>query len=319
MMKTKNFLIPVTALIFVLSGCGPKVMTGFVKTYPETVSPASVYVFEQGDTVRYSADTLGRVSVVSDKFTGQCEYNQVLELAKKEVAKAGGNSYQVTDHIFPSSRENACHQVSGLALRIARDSIDFLNTNRMPGIPGEPQMNAGNKYMTSVGKTSMSAYWGGGWITSDVYAGNQVYKGTRGMDWRFEIQQMFGKGFGMAFQYSGSKTILAKVLNMQQIYIGPTLVYVADLNRWLFSIGAGAGYFGLKESSKNIKYSVLHSGYGFNAQITLEYLLSRYVGLSGGCYVLSGHFPGKQDEYLNPKDVENLNRVNILLGLHYYF
>lgn len=318
MMKTEKLFISVTVLLFVLTGCGPKVMTSFVKTYSDTVSPWSVYVLEQGDTLRCNADTLGRVSVVDAGYTSKCKYDYVLGLAKKEVAKVGGNSFLVTTHLTPSLI-STCHQISGLALRIDRDSIDYLKSGRTTEASDNPQNSANNRRRNASG-ISIGAYFGGGWIISDVYTDRGVYSGIGGMDWRFEVESISKHGMGVAIQYSGSKTTPYSGYEMEQIYLGPTFVYKGALKRWFLKVGVGAGYFALKESDKLTKESLETGGFGLNTEFSAEYLLTKHIGLSVGLYMITGFLPDKDNQLLRENhQLPGVKRINFMTGLHYNF
>ena len=100
-MKTiKNLLFVFT--LFILTSCAPKVMTDIVKTYPVSTTPENIRLYGLNDTVPNSAEVIGKVAVVDNGASTNCKYDQVLELAKKETSKYGGNALSLTEHKEPS-------------------------------------------------------------------------------------------------------------------------------------------------------------------------------------------------------------------------
>lgn len=60
-MKAVNLFF--SFFLFSLVACSPRVVTDLVKTYPDMVSVDSVVVFEPGETIPNTAESLGRIAV----------------------------------------------------------------------------------------------------------------------------------------------------------------------------------------------------------------------------------------------------------------
>jgi hypothetical protein len=68
-------------------------------------------VLETDQNVPATAKKLGSLKVVDGGFTMKCDYQTVLEKAKIEVQKAGGNLLKITKHTMPGII-SSCHQIA---------------------------------------------------------------------------------------------------------------------------------------------------------------------------------------------------------------
>ena len=75
-------------LTLFLGSCAPKVLTEIKSTHTPIVTAQEVYLYEVGDSVPQSAKLIGRVKVLDSGLSTQCQYDQVIALAKKKRHKA---------------------------------------------------------------------------------------------------------------------------------------------------------------------------------------------------------------------------------------
>ena len=68
------------------------------------------------------AEVLGLVRIGDTGFTTNCSYDIVVESAKLEARKAGGNMIKITDHTLPSVLGSSCHQITARILKV--DNIE---------------------------------------------------------------------------------------------------------------------------------------------------------------------------------------------------
>lgn len=70
-------------LTLFLGSCAPKVLTEIKSTHTPIVTAQEVHLYEVGDSVPQSAKLIGRVKVLDSGLSTQCQYDQVIALAKK--------------------------------------------------------------------------------------------------------------------------------------------------------------------------------------------------------------------------------------------
>ena len=110
--------ILVVGFVCVLTGCNPKVSTNISKSYPTTAFDAEIAVIELEQTMPNGAEVLGSVKIGDTGFTTNCDYSNVLELAKLEARKVGGNAIKITEHNFPTAMGSSCHRITASILHL---------------------------------------------------------------------------------------------------------------------------------------------------------------------------------------------------------
>ena len=81
-----------------------------------------VVVLTESEVVPDQAELIGSIKVGDNGFSTNCSYEQVLELAKMEARKAGGNLLKITEHQLPTLMGSSCHQIKADILRVADPS-----------------------------------------------------------------------------------------------------------------------------------------------------------------------------------------------------
>ena len=97
-------------LTLFLGSCAPKVLTEIKSTHTPIVTAQEVHLYEVGDSVPQSAKLIGRVKVLDSGLSTQCQYDQVIALAKKETAQSGGNALALTDKELASEQKRLTSQ-----------------------------------------------------------------------------------------------------------------------------------------------------------------------------------------------------------------
>lgn len=105
--------------LFLFCACNPKVTTKVSKTYPVLDYQKEVFVFGINDTIPNTAEIIGQVKVGDNGFTAKCDYETVLETAKLEARKAGGNAVKIVVHKLPSLLGSSCHRITADILRVS--------------------------------------------------------------------------------------------------------------------------------------------------------------------------------------------------------
>jgi len=103
--------------IVLLSSCTPIITTSFIKKEKPLPKTSIVVVFDKKDKLPVKTEKLG-VTRVNDNFsTAQFDYNSVIEIAKLEASKAGGNAIRIIKHQTPQLLNNG-HEVYAEILKI---------------------------------------------------------------------------------------------------------------------------------------------------------------------------------------------------------
>lgn len=154
--KGLNLLYLATMCLFV--SCNPKVSTEIVKSYPQVSTDEKVEVIEKKQVVPENAEVLGSVKIGEGGFTStkKCSYYTLIEIAKGEARKVGGNAIKITRHRFPD-RASTCHRITAEILRIKDiDSYVFgalRETEQEPEILSDTNYTILNIYrMNDIGK-----------------------------------------------------------------------------------------------------------------------------------------------------------------------
>jgi hypothetical protein len=111
--------------LFFLSACAPKINTQITKTYPTLSYNDEVKVFGLKTVLPANVEVIGSIKIGDTGFTLNCNYETVLENAKIEARKIGGNAIKITEHLFPNIFGSSCHRIKADILKIN----DFNNLN----------------------------------------------------------------------------------------------------------------------------------------------------------------------------------------------
>ena len=87
----------------------------------------SVAIIEENKTIPDSIayETIGEFQLKDGGFTVDCSYEHVLDLARNEARKLGGNAIKITSHKLPG-KFSSCHQIKFNILKL-EDAFAFQN------------------------------------------------------------------------------------------------------------------------------------------------------------------------------------------------
>lgn len=117
-MKKLNGLLMIT-LLLAFSSCSPKISTSLSKSYPALDYKLDVAVIGLDQAEPAGSEVLGEVRIGDTGFTTNCGYEVVIEKAKLEARKAGGNAIKIIDHQLPSVMGSSCHRITAKILKVA--------------------------------------------------------------------------------------------------------------------------------------------------------------------------------------------------------
>ena len=116
-MKKLHLLITLAALIF-FGSCNPKITTSLSKSYAPLDYREEVVVIGLNQPEPDDAETLGQVKIGDTGFSTNCDYNVVIDKAKLEARKAGGNAIKITEHKPPTAMGSFCHRITANILKV---------------------------------------------------------------------------------------------------------------------------------------------------------------------------------------------------------
>ena len=123
-MFQKSTIASLFALLLI-AGCAPKIKTNISQKYQPLDYREEVWVLPKDSAGMGLAEVLGTVKVGDAGMTTNCSYTVVLEKAKEEARKSGGNAVRVIEHKTPDFM-SSCHRITAEVLRISPDQVAAL-------------------------------------------------------------------------------------------------------------------------------------------------------------------------------------------------
>jgi hypothetical protein len=124
-MKNKFFLI--LGSILLLTSCSARLTSSLQKTYAPLDYREEVRVFEIGEEIPPNAEKLGTIKVGDSGFSVNCNYATVLDKAKTESRKVGGNVLKITKHKRPDVW-SSCHRITADVFKV--DDVENYEKNK---------------------------------------------------------------------------------------------------------------------------------------------------------------------------------------------
>lgn len=162
-MKNLVYGLGISMLLIAFNACSPKISTNLSKSYPALDYNQEVAVIGLGQAEPAGSEDLGQVRIGDAGFTTNCGYDVVLDKAKLEARKAGGNAIKIIEHQQPSVFGSSCHRITAKILKV--DNIgQILVEEEEPVIPGADYAVINVYRYSGVGPI----------INYDVYLGDSV-------------------------------------------------------------------------------------------------------------------------------------------------
>jgi hypothetical protein len=115
-----KYLIFLLGMLLILNACSPKIATSVNKNYAVLDYREDVRVFDVEETEPDDAELLGTVKIGDTGFSTNCGLDVVIDKAKMEARKIGGNAIKITKHTPPNMWGNSCHQITADILKVDR-------------------------------------------------------------------------------------------------------------------------------------------------------------------------------------------------------
>ena len=126
-MKNNITNLLLICLVF-LASCNPKITTSILQQQPALDPKTEVAIFDQKEEVPSVHKLLGSVYIGDTGFSTNCSYPVVIDAAKTEARKIGGNSLLITRHDKPNLL-SSCHRINANILSIQPNHLSQNQTS----------------------------------------------------------------------------------------------------------------------------------------------------------------------------------------------
>jgi len=132
---SKNNVLFFLAMFGCLISCRPVLFTDLSRTSPVSYSKDEIVVIGPKEAAPSGAIELGTVRIEDSGFTTDCALENIIQIAKMEVLKAGGNVLKITKHSPPQIMGSNCHRIRGKILLIEDGSLLEKTRNYKSAVP----------------------------------------------------------------------------------------------------------------------------------------------------------------------------------------
>lgn len=336
----KNYLFLCSLLL--LSSCAPKITTSFNKHYKSLKDKTSIVVYEKNDTLPSPSETLGTVKIVDYGLTSGFNYNSLIESAKTEAAKVGGNVIQINKLLTPTLL-NPVYLLKADILKAEENDIHLpakpkstLDVNTVSYSRWRLALNGGYSYdlgsNTKYSDPGVAKYYNKLKVGRN-YGGELSYFAFNG-----EL------GFGLNYENINSQNsmdgliILTNVGTVKEIgvlsdnktiqYVGPSITAITrqiknNKVKDALTLNVGMGYLSFHDTQQviNDNFELSSSTVGMRCAIGYDYYISKSLALGVQLSYISGLLRGydKFDgtETTSVRLNSNLRQLNLSLGLRF--
>ena len=291
------------ALLLLLAGCSPSVMSITLKTYtPRPVETVQILNASQGQEAPQPSDTIGEVLVMRTAIKAKDEYDRLSDLAAEVTAKKGGDILLVTQYKRPNFWSSR-HVLRGIMLLHAPTAGALPTTEATESRPPRHIFKMDGGY---------------GWTAGDFFQPlNNIYQNRYSPSWRASYSYMLLPTVGLKLAYDGTHyDFPTNDLTQHYVGLGLTSRYYLPRN-WVvdeaFTLGCA---FANDEIKKQ------HS-FGATCDLGVEYMLTRHVGIGAEFNLIYSRYlsPYANSSLIKPGtwDLdENLLRLSLTGGLRFY-
>jgi len=340
-MKKIHVVMLLIAMVF--SSCNPRILTSVSNNYRPLDYEQEIVVLELDEEEPDDAKLLGRVKIGDTGFTTNCSYDVVIDKAKMEARKVGGNAIKIVDHRLPSLMGSTCHRITAKILQI--EDIEYYMEDYDEDFYEEDiveygdyqhfrfALNGGYSYMTAkiaesvpaelknYTKELKSGYHFGGdityYFTESLGFGGKcvVFKSSNSMN--ISIEDTYGdRVYGKMSD------------NITNLFIGP--MFSTTFLDWnqnnAFILNLSLGYMGYKNNGVLIDKLIIKGNtmgfswdIGYDISLSEKFSLGLQLSLTSGVLSKLKFSDGIRTETikLEKGEHENLSRIDFSIGLRF--
>lgn len=347
----KKIIVFVVSLAFF--SCAPIISTQITSSKTPLKENASVNVFDENESFPKSAIVLGTLKIGDSGFTVNCSYDVVVEKAKDEARKVGGNAIKIISHDFPSPFGSSCHRIKAQILDVNENEMAKLLDNKNTVIAKNDNSNVDNsisKGPINSSKVFATASIGAAFRTAKVQS-----SGNAGLDkntentkngMSYDIAVYYAKrqtGFGLKYNvFSAKSTDYVSNFSTDSgpfsadftqdvsiSFIGPSMVSMSNSNKSKIgeaNLEIAMGYMWYKNvlSINNQKFCTVNGasfgmlmGGGYRFKLSKTILVGPQIAYSLGTLTKLNYvyYDGsKKTEKLGENNAESLSNLQLSLS-----
>lgn len=298
-----------TLLLTSMASCSPKVITDISQQMPAT-DASEVRVYDEGAIVPNTAQVIGQVRVTDGGFcpTKRCKYPIVLDIAKQETAKAGGNALFVRLHQQPDGH-STCHRITCDMLHLTDTIVDPTQANPLMEKAAVEEKAFYNKMdkdneIRQLPLNSISLTGGYAWLTNEILNDNNSVADShpKGIEFGIEYSRLYlikgpSRPFYHGFFLNGLLSLVDcdhlggyrdYSMQMTNYYIGAGYKIAYKTNkRFLWTCGLGLG-FAHTEDDMHLNKA---GGLGVYGDMGCSYVIGKHLNIGLSMVALSTIYP----------------------------
>jgi len=340
-MKKNNLLF---YLVILLSSCSPKITTSVIEKEKPLPKNAIVIVYNKNDTLPAITKKLGTTRVNDNVSTAEFDCNSVVEIAKLEASKAGGNAIRIIKHQLPNLL-NTGHEVYADILKVDTNIVHQRSQKfkesyiKIPYSHWRFAINGGYAY--NLGKdvptfdTRIQTY--NNRMRSNLNFGAEinyfVVNGQMGIGINYENVSSQNSLSGVTYSSSGqifTNNNLSDNLNIQ--YIGPMYTGITrQIKRngvkdaFILNVGMGNLFYSDTKIVDLKDYKITGSTLGTFYSIGYDHFVSKNMALGIQLSLITGllsnydRFDGTSTTHvqLDNSNYQSLTHVSLTVGLRF--
>lgn len=332
-------------LITFLSSCTPRITTSLIKHEKPLSGNTKIIVFDKNDTLPASSEKLGNIRVNDNMSTDEFDYNSVIELAKLEAGKAGGNAIRIIKHQLPSLLNNG-HEVYADILKtdtsMVHQRADQLNKEYNTIIPySHLRLALNGGYAYNLGKdvpafdTRIQTY--DNQMRSGLNFGAEInyffINGQMGIGINYETVSSQNSLSGVTYSSFGqifTNNNLSDILNIR--YIGPMYTAISRQitkngikDALIINVGMGNLSYTDTKIVDLLNYKITGSALGTYYSIGYDRFISKNMALGVQLSLIRGlltnydRFDGTSTTHvqLDNNSYQSLSHVSLTVGLRF--
>ena len=315
-----------TLLLTSMASCSPKVITDISQQMPAT-DASEVRVYDEDAIVPNTAQVIGQVRVTDSGFcpTKRCKYPIVLDIAKQETAKAGGNALFVRLHQQPDGH-STCHRITCDMLHLTDTIVDPTQANPlMEKVAMEEKafydkMDKGYK-LRQMPLNSIRIKGGFTFVTSRLFSDDDEMSSPWGYGFGIDYTHLWKTktssnerpqyiGFTLTAQYKAA----SQGYEIDTSFFGAGFTWASKTNKgfaWHTTVGLGYAY------STDLDLYLDNGGLGIFGTVGFDYMLTKHLGIGISLNPLVC-FYSKPDFY-DKTDFYGVAHYDVNLGLSWHF
>lgn len=110
-------------VVLILWGCSPKIRNAVTNSIFEKLDENTEVIVLDSVTPVHDSILVGKLKIGDTGFTTDCGYNKIINDAKTQARKFGGNIIQITELKRPIKWESTCYRIKANILRSMDEQV----------------------------------------------------------------------------------------------------------------------------------------------------------------------------------------------------